>query len=147
MEFNPHLTLIQSRLCHCYLKYLIPTRQCQKWRITNYSLRIYKNGTSAPAFILLLPLVLTMEKSAGEFTNSLLHSCPCSAVLPGSHAAVWDRNFTSLHPRRTNLLPLTQREICLTVCYFKDIFHESKQAWDGLQWILTTKKNPLYSVT
>lgn len=48
-------------------------------------------------------------------------------------------------PRRTNLLPLTQREICLTDCYFKEIIYESKQTWDGLQWILKTRKYSLYS--
>lgn len=91
-----YLTLIQSRLCHCCLKYPTPTRHCQKWKITNYSLLINKNGTSAQAFILLLFSIVSTKRSVGEFTNSLLHSWPCCATW--EPAAVWGRNFTSLHP-------------------------------------------------
>lgn len=90
--------------------------------------------------LLLLPLVLTMEKSVGEFTDSLLHSCPCSAVLPWESCCSLGQKFPISPPRRTNLLPLMQRELCLTDCYFKDFFYKSKQIWSGLQWILTRGK-------
>lgn len=120
-----YLTLIQSRLCHCCLKYPTPTRHCQKWKITNYSLLINKNGTSAQAFILLLFSIVSTKRSVGEFTNSLLHSWPCCATWESCCSL--GQKFHISPPRRTNLLPLTQREICLTDCYFKDIFYESKQ--------------------
>lgn len=97
-----YLTLIQSRLCHCCLKYPTPTRHCQKWKITNYSLLINKNGTSAQAFILLLFSIVSTKRSVGEFTNSLLHSCPCCATMLQFGAEISHLSTQKNHPSPTH---------------------------------------------
>lgn len=147
-----HISLIQSRLCHCYLKYPTLTRHCQKRRITNYSVLINKNGTSAPVFILLLPLVLTMEKNAGEFTNSLLvssqiHSYTHVPALLYSLGAMLQLGAeiphlstqeepTFSHSPKGRFISLSVTSKTFFISLNRSAMNSNKE-----------KKNPLYSVT